>query len=80
MKSYGRALFGLVGVAFLLLAIQLPAASAASPPSGQSVVTYKDYPAGTPQPLAASGCNGRVCTYLSGSGLTVSQWRTTAVA
>jgi hypothetical protein len=43
-------------------------------------LTFTDYPPGTPMPLSASGCNGRVCIYTTGSGLSDTSWRTTATA
>ena len=43
-------------------------------------LTYTDYPAGTPVPLSASGCNGRVCIYTTGSGLSDTRWESTALA
>lgn len=49
--------------------------------SGQTaVLSYTDYPPGTIVPLSASGCNGRICIYTTGSGLSDTRWRTTATA
>lgn len=48
--------------------------------ASEGVLTYTDYPQGAIAPASASGCNGRVCIYTTGSGLYNTKWRTTATA
>lgn len=46
--------------------------------NGNVCAGFVPYPPGSVAPLSSSGCNGRVCIYLNGSGLKVNWWETTA--
>lgn len=73
MRRTRLALSAAVPLTALLVLLQTPTVAL-----GQGVTAAPSLPAGSVSPASASGCSQAVCIFITGSGLTVTNWTTSA--